>query len=216
VAAAAARTVDGGWSGRRWRWRCRRHGDGGIGLVPLPAVHPLDLLRLLLDPDRLATVGAIARRAATSEELAAQVGRSPAEVLRTLAPLVQAGLVRREAGGYHLDAQAWQALAQDLPQAAPPSPRVAFGMTGEEAELLGRFFVGERLVELPAQRGKRLVVLERLALEFEPGRRYPEAEVNTLLGRFHPDHATLRRLLVDEGFLDRAGGEYWRAGGRVV
>ncbi len=25
-----------------------------------------------------------------------------------------------------------------------------------------------------------------------------------------PDHATLRRLLVDEGFLDRADGEYWR------
>jgi hypothetical protein len=134
------------------------------------------------------------------------VGRPPAEVLRTLAPLVQAGLVRREGGGYHLDVEAWRAVAQDLPQAAPPSPRVAFGMTAEEADLLGRFFVGDRLVELPAQRGKRLVVLERLALEFEPGRRYPEAEVNTLLGRFHPDHATLRRLLVDEGFLDRAGG----------
>jgi hypothetical protein len=25
-----------------------------------------------------------------------------------------------------------------------------------------------------------------------------------------PDHATLRRLVVDEGFLDRADGEYWR------
>ena len=186
------------------------------GVVPLTAVRPLDLLRLLLDPDRLATVGAIARRAATSDELATVVGRPPAEVVRTLAPLVQAGLVRREAGGYRLDVDGWRAVAQDLPQAAPPSPRVAFGMTTEEADLLSRFFVGERLVELPAQRSKRLVVLERLALEFEPGRRYAEAEVNALLGRFQPDHATLRRLLVDEGYLDRAGGEYWRAGGRVV
>jgi hypothetical protein len=179
-------------------------------------VHPLDLLRLLLDPDRLATVGAVAWRPTTSEELAALVGRPSAEVLRTLAPLVQAGLVRREGGRYHLDVEAWRRVAQDLPQAAPPSPRVAFGMTAEEADLLGRFFVGDRLVELPAQRSKRLVLLERLALEFEPGRRYAEAEVNALLGRFHPDHATLRRLLVDEGYLERAGGEYWRAGGRVV
>jgi hypothetical protein len=179
-------------------------------------VHPLELLRLLLDPDRLATVGAIARHPATSAELAALVGRPAAEVLRTLAPLVQAGLVRREGPSYHLDVQAWRAVAQDLPRSAPPSPRVAFGMTDEEADLLGRFFVGERLVEVPAARGKRLVVLERLALEFEPGRRYPEAEVNALLGRFHADHATLRRLLVDEGFLDRSAGEYWRAGGRVV
>jgi hypothetical protein len=181
-----------------------------------PDMHPLDLLRLLLDPDRLATIGAIAQRPRTSDELATLVGTSPPEVLRTLAPLVQAGLVRQEAAGYHLDVVAWRAVAQQLPQAAPPSPRVAFGMTAEEADLLGRFFVGERLVEVPAQRSKRLVVLERLALEFEPGRRYPEAEVNALLGRFHPDHATLRRLLVDEAFLDRAGGEYWRAGGRVV
>ncbi|CAN5920546.1 hypothetical protein BH23ACT10_BH23ACT10_05690 [soil metagenome] len=46
--------------------------------------------------------------------------------------------------------------------------------------------------------------------------RYGEPEVNELLRRFHDDHATLRRALVDEGFLDRSGGEYWRAGGRVV
>jgi hypothetical protein len=50
-----------------------------------------------------------------------------------------------------------------------------------------------------------------------PGRlRYPEPEVNERLHRFHADHATLRRALVDEGLLDRAAGQYWRAGGRVV
>jgi len=31
----------------------------------------------------------------------------------------------------------------------------------------------------------------------------------------HPDHAALRRYLVDEGFLERAGGIYWRTGGTV-
>jgi hypothetical protein len=89
-------------------------------------------------------------------------------------------------------------------------------MTARESEVLARFFHGDRLSELPAQRHKRLVVLERLALEFEPGVRYREAEVNALLRRFHDDHATLRRALVDEGYLDRAAGEYWRSGGRVV
>jgi hypothetical protein len=64
-------------------------------------------------------------------------------------------------------------------------------------------------------RDDREVVLERLALEFEPGVRYPESEVNEVLHRFHDDHVTLRRLLVDEGLLDRAAGEYWRSGGRI-
>jgi hypothetical protein len=59
------------------------------------------------------------------------------------------------------------------------------------------------------------VVLERLALEFEPGRRYPEREVNGVLSLWHPDYARLRRALVDERFMDRAAGVYWRSGGRV-
>jgi hypothetical protein len=179
-------------------------------------VDPIDLLRHLLEPRRLAVVGALAHAPASGEALAAALDQRSAEVLRTLAPLVQAGLVRADGSTYQLDAVAWRAVARRLPQAAPASPRVGFGMTREEADLLGRYFTGEQLTELPAQRSRRLVVLERLALEFEPGRRYAEAEVNAVLGRFHPDHATLRRLLVDEGLLDRTAGEYWRSGGRVV
>ena len=62
---------------------------------------------------------------------------------------------------------------------------------------------------------KRALVLERLALEFEPGLRYTEREVNSTLQVFHPDYASLRRHLVDDGFLTRADGSYWRSGGRV-
>ncbi len=72
-----------------------------------------------------------------------------------------------------------------------------------------------RLTAIPARRSKRLVILDVLAQEFEPGCRYPEAEVNRRLLRWHADVAALRRYLVDEGFLDRSGGcgEYWRSGG---
>ncbi len=58
------------------------------------------------------------------------------------------------------------------------------------------------------------MVLERLAQEFQPGIRYPERQVNFMLQLFHPDYAALRRYLVDEGFLTRAEGMYWRTGGR--
>ncbi len=68
---------------------------------------------------------------------------------------------------------------------------------------------------MPASRAKRLIVLERLALEVEPGRHYAEAEINAILARYQDDYTTLRRLLVDEGFLDRDGRHYWRSGGRI-
>ncbi len=69
-----------------------------------------------------------------------------------------------------------------------------------------------RLVAIPAQRKKRLAVLRWLAEEFQPGRRYPEAEVNRIISRRHPDFATLRRYMVDEELMQRRSGIYWRTG----
>jgi hypothetical protein len=70
-----------------------------------------------------------------------------------------------------------------------------------------------RLRSIPAKHAKRLVILDHLAQWFEPGERYPETEVNRRLRQAHPDVAALRRYLVEEGFLDREAGVYWRAGG---
>ena len=36
-----------------------------------------------------------------------------------------------------------------------------------------------------------------------------------MLRRYHDDYAALRRYLVDEGFMTREGGVYWRSGGTV-
>jgi hypothetical protein len=83
------------------------------------------------------------------------------------------------------------------------------------AAVFRAFFAHGRLVTMPAKRGKRLVVLDHIAEVFEPGDRYAEAEVNERLRQFHPDFAMLRRYLVDEGFLSRESGVYWRSGGSV-
>ena len=59
------------------------------------------------------------------------------------------------------------------------------------------------------------MVLDRLAAEFEPGRSYEERQVNDVLRAWHDDVAALRRYLVDEAFLSRDHGTYWRTGGTV-
>ena len=66
---------------------------------------------------------------------------------------------------------------------------------------------------IPSKHAKLLVVLDHLAQLFEPGRRYPEAEVNDVLRDHHPDVAALRRYLVENQFLTREHGIYWRSGG---
>ncbi len=84
------------------------------------------------------------------------------------------------------------------------------------AKVMRAFVKDGRLVSIPAARGKRLVILDRLAQEFEPGRHYRETMVNLILGQWHADTAALRRSLVDEGFLDRDQGWYWRSGGTFL
>jgi len=66
---------------------------------------------------------------------------------------------------------------------------------------------------IPSKQSKLLVVLDHLSQSFEPGRTYPETEVNDILTRFHPDYAALRRYLVENGFLTREDNVYWRSGG---
>jgi hypothetical protein len=73
-----------------------------------------------------------------------------------------------------------------------------------------------RISAIPAKRSARLLLLDRVAQAFEPGRRYPELAVNEILKALHDDHAALRRYLVDEDLLSRTpDGIYWRSGGTV-
>ena len=63
------------------------------------------------------------------------------------------------------------------------------------------------MTQIPSQLSRRRVVLHRLAAWLR--------QVNAILRRCHEDVASLRRFLVDEGFLDRSAGEHWRSGGSV-
>jgi hypothetical protein len=87
-------------------------------------------------------------------------------------------------------------------------------------EKVVRTFIQDgHLVRFPAKRGRRRVLLEHIASSFEPGRRFPEREVNVVLRAWcdggEADYVTLRRYLVDEGLLSREHGEYWRTGGWI-
>jgi len=72
-----------------------------------------------------------------------------------------------------------------------------------------------RIVAMPARPARRRLLLDCVAQAFEPGLRYPEAVVDDVLRQLCEDHAVLRRYLVDEGFMSRQAGIYWRSGGTV-
>ena len=94
-------------------------------------------------------------------------------------------------------------------------PTLDDALTDREAVLRAFLTEDGRLRSIPTRVRKRLVVLNELAQQFDIGETYAETEVNATLRTFHPDVAALRRYLVDEGFLERRDGRYWRAGGTV-
>ena len=175
------------------------------------------MLALLVAGDRLPVVAALVLGATTLDDIADRAGLPPRDVLRVLTRLESAGLTSVEGAQWtlHVDVlreavtgQRWVAGRPAVTAGHADAPRA-------HGAVLRAFFRNGRLVRLPAQRTKRLVVLDKLAREFEPGVRYPEVEVNEMLTAFHPDYAALRRYLVEEDFLARENGVYWRAGGTV-
>lgn len=177
---------------------------------------PDEILRALADPERLAIVGTLAIGDRSAHQLAEATGVPVPRVRKHLNRLTATGVVRvnDDRHTYRLDPETLRWAAG---QVGPPREAgLALGAANDDEEaVLRTFFRNGRLTEIPAKESKRRVVLERIALEFEPGERYEEQEVNVIVGRFLNDYAALRRYLVDEGFLDRDGGVYWRAGGRV-
>lgn len=172
-----------------------------------------DYLRLVVDPIRLAVLGAASLGAIDVDAIADRLDVDPRRVTKELGKLIDAGLIRDG----RLEQEAVREVARSLPQHEEASAEVVEGpWNAEESRVLSNFFRGSRLIEIPSQQSKRRIVLERLAMEFEPGVRYDEREVNFTLQLFHADYAALRRYMVDEGIMTRAEGVYWRTGGRYL
>jgi hypothetical protein len=82
----------------------------------------------------------------------------------------------------------------------------------EKKEYIGKYFDGKRLLQFPTRQKRIIVILQHIVLNFEENRKYTEKEVNEILKAFFGDYVTLRRYLIEYGFMERTQDchEYWR------
>jgi hypothetical protein len=172
-----------------------------------------ELWGLLADEDRLRVFAALALGARTVPDLAEQAGIDPRNVVKALQRLESGGVVAGSGAEWELRREVIASEARRTSTTFEPYDEE--GLPPRQASVLRAFLREGRLASIPSVRSKRLVVLDHVAKVFEIGVRYHEREVDTLLRAFHDDYAALRRYLVDEGFLAREHGEYWRSGGTV-
>jgi hypothetical protein len=174
--------------------------------APSPAL----VLGRLADERRLRVLAAAALGDRSIAEIAARAGLSEGEAARAFAHLAGAEILVRDESGVRVDLGTFSRAAR---AASSPRRRPELRDATPEQRAVVRNFVDaeSRLTTIPARAAKRRIVLEYVAGRFEPDREYREQEVNAILAELHDDHVTLRRLLVDEGFLTREAGVYRRA-----
>ncbi len=175
------------------------------------------LVRVLAEPVRMKVFAAVVLGADSTAYAAELAGVTVRDAAAGLHRLAEAGLVEQAGERWVARIEVFTEVAR---KGATPRSVEDHGYTDPKvAATVGTFVRGGRLVGLPAQRGRRLLVLEHLAQSFEPGVDYPETRVNEILAGLADggavDHVTLRRHLVDERLLHRSDGVYRRSGDRV-
>lgn len=90
-----------------------------------------------------------------------------------------------------------------------------YSITGDEKQKIAETFFSSfsplRLRVLSSKEKKKLVILSVIAKQFEQGRKYSEQEINDFLKSVYHDYVTLRRYLIEYGFMERTKNckEYW-------
>ena len=173
------------------------------------------IVGLLADDDRRRCFAALEMGATTRDEVAAATGLTVPAAAKALGRLVGGGLVvAGDGGGLFVVGAAFQVAARAALDR--PASDEHDDLPDEVRKVMRSFVVDGRITQIPTVASKRRVVLDWLAQQFEPGRKYSETMVNLILGRYHPDTAALRRYMIDEGIMDREAGQYWRSGGTVA
>ncbi len=89
-----------------------------------------------------------------------------------------------------------------------------FTTKSEEEQVLSSMFSSLeplRLATFPAKEKKKIVILRKIAEQFEKDNKYSEKELNTILKGIYEDFATIRRYLIEYGFMERTNDckYYW-------
>lgn len=173
----------------------------------------LDFVKAMSDADRLRILGVLTHRPAPASQVAAELGMQLRDAVGHLSFLEQVGIVRKTDSGYELDAGGLEALSKRQFAGGRAAYTPAPELDAKARRVLSAHLNPDGTIrQIPSQPAKLRVILDYLITAFTPGVDYTEKEVNTVLRRFHPDTAGLRRDLVDAGMLarERDGSRYWR------
>jgi biotin operon repressor len=186
----------------------------------------LEMLKALADENRLTMVTLMHQREHTVSEMAELLGLSEPTISHHVSKLHLNGFLNMRMAGnqrfYRVDAKRLDVFKQYAASIGSPLAMAeedkgsndwieALDWPEEDKHILYDFTHNGKLTQFPVKDKKWQVILRWAASHFEGHRRYSEKEVNSILKQLNADYATLRRSLIEYGFMRRAkgGGDYW-------
>ena len=167
----------------------------------------VNIIKALADSSRLILVQAL-HEPQCVEELARRCNLAPSTVCFHLSKLEKSGLVTKKK-----DQVPCRLLVErcHLQQKPPGSHivsqrgkvRAGGACRRYQSKVLRAFMKGGRVVRIPAQHKKRLIILEEIVKRFRAGETYRENEVDEMIEEMCSDYVSIRRAFIDEGMMER-------------
>lgn len=175
----------------------------------------IKLFKCLADKSRLQILKSLSKEDMYVERLAERMGLTPATISFHLKKLEDANAVTSYKEQYYT----MYSLRKDVFMTN------IIDIINEESEVIDEqkqredayrekvikaFFEYGKMKSIPSQRKKERICLEEIAKNFEVGKVYDEIEVNQIIENYYEDYCTLRRDMISECIMKRAGTKYTR------
>lgn len=174
----------------------------------------LRFFQVFSNESRLKIIGHLAGGEKSVGELADLLQLKEPTVSHHLAELKGIGLVSARAEGtmriYRLETKALETISKDIFARPNLAALVKPSEMTEEERILRTWVKDGRIVDIPAQEKKKQILIRWLARQIDPARHWTEREFSEWLSQFNEDYAFLRRYLVDNHYMARENGIYWR------
>jgi len=148
------------------------------------------------------------------QAIAGKLGLTPPTISHHLSKLREIDLVyqRREKNTiyYQLNEKNLESMATAIIRIGGEKDMNPFKTDDKEKQaIIKNFFDSDgKLKNIPAQRKKKLIVLEHIVHGLKIGQLYSEAEINEYIKNYHADYATIRREFIISHFMSRQNGQY--------
>lgn len=173
----------------------------------------IEIMKSLADTSRLHVLNSLMEKPQYVEELSHRLNLAVSTVSFHLKKLEKAGLVVKKKEQYYtiysLRDDIFNLTLREL---------TAFNNMNKYAQeerikkyrekVKKTFFKRGKLLKLPVQRKKKLIVLDEFLHKFKTGKKYTEKEVNEIITPLFDDYCTVRRLMIEEKMMKRSGGVY--------